>query len=169
MRAMHASSGSGPCFLAAARRLRSLAVVAAIALAHPAFAADVSVTGAWVRGTVPGQTTTGAFMQLRSPVDTALVAVTSPAAKIVEVHEMKMDGGMMKMRAVDRIAMPAGKTIDLNPGGYHVMLVGLVAPLKDGDSVPLRLTFEDKAGAKQTVDVKAVVKPLTTAAPHAMK
>jgi copper(I)-binding protein len=169
MRAMQTSSGPHRHFSAAARRLRSMAVAAAIAFAQPAFAADVSVTGAWVRGTVPGQTTTGAFMQLRSPVDTALVAVASPAAKIVEVHEMKMDGGMMKMRAVDRIAMPAGKTVDLNPGGYHVMLVGLVAPLKDGDSVPLRLTFEDKAGAKQTVDVKAVVKPLTTPAPPAMK
>jgi copper(I)-binding protein len=135
----------------------------------PAFAADVSVTGAWVRGTVAGQMTTGAFMQLSSPVDTTLVAVTSPAAKIAEVHEMKMDGGMMKMRAADKIAIPAGKPVELKPGGYHIMLVDLVAPLKDGDSVPLKLTFEDKTGAKQTVDVKAVVKPLASGAPHAMK
>lgn len=166
---MHTSSLSRLRSLAIAHCLRSLAVGAAIAVVLPAFAADVTVTGAWVRGTLTGQTTTGAFMQLASSVDTALVAVASPAAKIVEVHEMKMDGGMMKMRAVDKIAIPAGKPVDLNPGGYHVMLVGLVAPLKDGDSVPLRLTFQDKTGAKQTVDVKAVVKPLTTTAPHPMK
>jgi copper(I)-binding protein len=155
--------------LVAMRCVRSLAVVASIALALPVFAADVSVSGAWVRGTVAGQKTTGAFMQLSSRVDTTLVAVASPAAKIVQVHEMKMDGGMMKMRAVDKLAIPAGKPVELTPGGYHVMLVDLVAPLKNGDSVPLKLTFEDKTGAKQTVDVKAVVKPLTEGAPHAMK
>ena len=146
----------------------SLLAALAVAIATPVIA-QITVAEAWVRGTVAGQKTTGAFMQLRSPVDTALVAVTSPAAKIVEVHEMKMDGGMMKMRAVDRIAIPAGKPVELKPGGYHVMLVDLVAPLKDGDNVPLKLTFEDKTGGKQTVDVKAVVKPLTAAAPHAMK
>ena len=169
MRAMHTFPRSRRCSLSASRCLRSLAVAASIALALPAFAADVSVSGAWVRGTVAGQKTTGAFMQLSSPVDTTLVAVTSPAAKIAEVHEMKMDGGMMKMRAASRMAIPAGKPVDLKPGGYHIMLVGLVAPLKDGDSVPLKLTFEDKAGSKQTVDVTAVVKPLASGSPHAMK
>jgi copper(I)-binding protein len=148
--------------------IRSLLAALSIAVASPAIA-QITVSGAWVRGTVTGQKTTGAFMQLRSPVDTALVAVTSPAAKIVEVHEMKMDGGMMQMRAIERIAIPAGKPVELKPGGYHVMLVDLVAPLHDGDSVPFKLTFEDKTGAKQTVEVKAVVKPLTAAAPHAMK
>ena len=147
---------------------RSLFAVALISFALPAFA-QVSVTNAWVRGTVPNQKATGAFMQLSSPADTALVAVTSPAAKIAEVHEMKMDGGMMKMRAIDKLAVPAGKSVELKPGGYHVMLMDLVAPLKEGDTVPLKLTFEDKGGAKQTIDVKAVVKPLTAAAPHAMK
>ena len=154
--------------LARPRSIRSLLGALAIAVASPAIA-QITVTGAWVRGTVTGQMATGAFMQLRSPLDTALVAVTSPAAKLVEVHEMKMDGGMMKMRAVDRIAIPAGKPVELQPGGYHVMLVGLVAPLKDGDSVPLKLTFEDKAGVKQTGDVKAVVRPLAAPAPHVMK
>jgi len=123
--------------------------------------AQVTVTDAWVRGTVAGQKATGAFMQLKSPADAALVAAASPVAKIVEVHEMKMEGGMMKMNAVDKLALPAGKTVDLKPGGYHVMLMDLVKPLKEGDTVLLQLTFEDKAGKKQTVEVKAVVKPLT--------
>ena len=133
--------------------------VAAATFALPAFA-QVAVTDAWVRGTVAGQSATGAFMQLRSPTDTALVAAKSPVAKIVEIHEMKMEGSMMRMNAMDRLALPAGKAVDLKPGGYHVMLMDLVKPLKDGDTVPLQLTFEDRAGKKQTVEVKAVVRPL---------
>ncbi len=143
-------------------RCARLLLAAAIAVALPA-TAQVTVTGPWVRGTVTGQSATGAFMQLKSPADAALVAVTSPVAKIVELHEMKMDGGMMKMRAVDRIALPAGKPVDLKPGGYHVMMMDLVKPLKEGETVALQLTIEDKAGRKQTVDIKAAVKPLTAA------
>jgi copper(I)-binding protein len=151
------------------RRFRSLLAAVLIAIALPAAAADVSVTGAWVRGTVAGQKSTGAFMQIKSPADTALVAVSSPAAKIAEVHSMKMEGGVMKMNAVDKLAVPAGQGVELKPGGYHVMLLDLVAPLKEGDSVPLKLTFEDKAGKKETLDVKAVVRPLAAGAPHTMK
>jgi hypothetical protein len=142
---------------------RCLAATAALAAAlawAPSTSAQVAVTDAWVRGTVTGQKATGAFMQLKSPADAALVAAASPVARIVEIHEMKMEGGMMQMRAVDRLALPAGKAVDLKPGGYHVMLMDLVGPLKDGDTVPLQLTFEDKAGKKQTVEVKALVRPL---------
>lgn len=147
---------------------RSLCAVALIAIAMPA-AAQVAVTEPWVRGTVTGQKATGAFMQIKSPTDTSLVGVSSPVAKIVEVHSMKMEGGVMKMNAVSKVAVPAGQALELKPGGYHVMLVDLVAPLKDGDTVPLKLTFEDKAGKKETVDVKAVVRPLAAGAPHTMK
>ncbi len=68
---------------------------------------------------------------------------------------MKMEGGVMKMSAVDRLPLPAGKAVELKPGGYHVMLMDLAQPLKEGDTVPLTLTVEDKAGKKQTVEVKA--------------
>ena len=141
----------------------NLAATAALAAAlawAPSTSAQVTVTDAWVRGTVTGQKATGAFMQLKSPADTALVAAASPVAKIVEIHEMKMEGSMMRMNAVDRLALPAGKAVDLKPGGYHVMLMDLVKPLQAGDTVPLQLTFEDRAGKKQTVEVKAVVRPL---------
>ena len=151
-----------------ARHCRSLLAAALIGIALPT-AAQVAVTEPWVRGTVAGQKVTGAFMRLTSPVDTALVAVSSPAAKIVEMHSMKMEGGVMKMNAVDKVAVPAGQAVELKPGGYHVMLVDLVAPLKDGDTVPLKLIFEDKAGKKETVDVKAVVRPLAAGSPHAPK
>ena len=134
---------------------------AALVLAASA-AAQVAVTEPWVRGTVAGQKATGAFMQLKSPADAALVEAASPVAKIVEIHEMKMEGGMMKMRAVEKLPLPAGKAVELKPGGYHVMLMDLVQPLNEGDTVPLKLTFEDKAGKKQTVEVKAQVKALTS-------
>lgn len=141
-----------------------LAICMAFSLALPA-GAQVVVDGAWVRGTVPGQKATGAFMQLTSPTDAALVSATTPLAKIVEIHTMKSEGGMMKMTAVDKIALPAGKAVELKPGGYHVMLFELQQPLKDGDTVPLTLTFEDKAGKKATVDVKATVKGLGSPSP----
>ncbi len=140
-------------------------VLAAACLAlAPAASAQVTVTDPWVRGTVTGQKATGAFMRLTSATDAALVAAASPVAKIVEVHQMKMEGGMMKMSAVDKVALPAGKAVDLRPGGYHVMLMELVKPLNDGDTVPLLLTFEDRAGKKQTVEVKAPVRPLAAGA-----
>jgi copper(I)-binding protein len=82
---------------------------------------------------------------------------------------MKMEGGMMKMSAVDRLPLPAGKAVELKPGGYHVMLLDLVAQLKEGDTVTLKLTFEDKSGRKQTQEVKAQVKALTTGAAPAQK
>jgi copper(I)-binding protein len=143
-----------------------LALAATLGLALPA-AAQISVADPWVRGTVAGQKATGAFMQLKSATDMALVGASSPAAKIVEIHEMKMEGGMMKMSAIDKLALPAGKTVDLKPGGYHVMLMDLTSELKDGQAVALTLTLEDKAGKKSNVDVKATVKSPTAIAPHA--
>ena len=145
------------------RCARLLLVATLIATALPA-AAQIAVTDAWVRGTVTGQKVTGAFMQLKSPTDTALIAVTTPIAKFAEIHEMKHEGGMMKMNAIEKVALPAGKVVEMHPGGYHVMLMELVKPLKEGETVPLELTFQDKAGKKQTLEVKAIVKPLTAGA-----
>jgi len=139
--------------------LLSAAALAAL-MALPA-AAQVAVADAWIRGTVAGQKATGAFMQLTSLTDMALVGAASPAAKVVEIHQMKQEGGMMKMNAVDRVALPANKTVELKPGGYHIMMMDLTQPLRDGETVPLTLTFEDKAGKKQTVEVKAAVRSLT--------
>ena len=141
-------------------RMPLLIAAAFVATLAAPVAAQVAVTDAWVRGTVAGQMATGAFMRLTSPVDMTLVGAASPAAKVVEVHEMKQEGGMMKMNAVDRLPLPAGKSVELKPGGYHVMLMDLARPLKEGDVVPLTLTFVDKAGVKQTVEVKAAVRAL---------
>ena len=105
--------------------------------------AQVTVKDAWVRATVPQQKATGAFMQLQSAQDAKLLSAQSPVAGVVEVHEMAMDGGVMKMRAVPSLALPAGKAVDLKPGGYHVMLMDLKAQVKDGDTVPVTLVVEE--------------------------
>jgi len=140
--------------------------IAAFALALLPFAAqaDVSVSDAWVRGTVPGQKVTGAFMQITSATDASLVAVTSPVAKVAEIHTMSHEGGVMKMRRVEAIALPAGKPVELGPGGYHVMLMDVGQPLKEGETVPLTLTFADKAGNRTTLAVSATVRALAAPA-----
>lgn len=123
--------------------------------------AQVSVSGAWARGTVEGQKATGAYMQLRSAEAMVLVGVESPAAGVVEIHEMRMEGNTMRMRAIPRLELPAGQAVDLKPGGYHIMLMNLKAPLKKGESVPIRLKFQGKDGKPQQVEVKAEVRDLT--------
>ena len=123
--------------------------------------ADVSVSDAWVRGTVAGQTATGAFMELKASENAALLSVSSPVAGTVEVHEMSMDNGVMKMRAMPRLDLPAGKAVTLKPGSYHIMLMDLKQPLKKGDSVPLTLKVEGKDKKLSTLEVKAEVRELT--------
>ena len=136
----------------------SLALFLAASLVAIPVAAQVTVTDAWVRGTVPAQKATGAFMKLKSADDAKLVGAASPAAKIVEVHEMTMKDNVMQMRAVDAVALPAGKVVELKPGGYHVMFIDLAKPLEKGASVPITLTFVGKDGRKVTQEVKAEVR-----------
>ncbi|MEC5397554.1 copper chaperone PCu(A)C [Uliginosibacterium sp. H1] len=127
----------------------------------PAFA-QVAVKDAWIRATVPQQKATGAFMNLTASKDTKLVGASSPLAETTEVHEMRMDGDVMRMGKVDSIALPAGKTVELKSGGYHVMLMGLKAPAKEGDSVPMTLTFESADKRRENVEVKVPVRALTS-------
>ena len=117
--------------------------------------AQVKVDDPWVRATVAPQKATGAFMQLTSPKAAKVVAASSPVAEMVEIHEMKMDNGVMKMRAVEALALPAGQTVALKPGSYHVMLMGLKAPIKAGETVPLTLTLEGEDKQRTMVEVKA--------------
>jgi copper(I)-binding protein len=133
--------------------------IAAFACALPAFA-DVTVSDAWLRSTVPGQKVAGAFMRIVSTSDTALTEVSSPSAKFVEIHEMTKEGNVMKMKAVDRLPVPAEKPVELTPAAYHLMLFELKAPLNAGDKVPLKLTFENRGGRVFTVDVEATVRRL---------
>lgn len=145
--------------------IRNAALVAAL-LVSPVALAQVTVAEPWVRGTVPAQKATGAFMKITSKQDAKLVGAASPAAKVVEVHEMAMKGNVMEMRAIDALPLPAGKAVELKPGGYHVMLIDLVKPLGKGDTVPVTLTIQDKDGRKSTVEVKAEVRALGDMSKH---
>lgn len=125
--------------------------------------AEVTIADPWVRATVPAQRATGAFMTLTADQPTRLISASSAAAGVTEVHEMAMDGGVMTMRRLEKgLELPAGKPVELKPGGYHIMLMDLKGQAKEGDTVPVTLTLQGADGKKQVVEVKAVVRPLAT-------
>ena len=137
--------------------MKRITLAALIFAAFPVMA-QVTVKDPWVRATVPQQKATGAFMKITAKDGAKLVAGSSPVAGVTEVHEMKMDGGVMKMRAVEGgLDLPAGKAVELKPGGYHVMLMDLKAPLAVDGTVPLTLTFKDAKGAESKLELKVPV------------
>ncbi|QQQ01582.1 copper chaperone PCu(A)C [Lysobacter enzymogenes] len=151
----------------------SLLFAAALLCAPIAFAqmgaasasgAQVAIDAPWVRATVPRQPATGAFMRLTAARDLRLVGARSPAAEHVEVHEMAMQGQMMRMRQVASLDLPKGRAVALAPGGYHLMLIGLQRPLRAGEKVALTLLFEDADGKRSEQQVHAEVRPLATPA-----
>jgi copper(I)-binding protein len=148
-------------------RMAVLAVLAGAGFAHPTLAADakIAVSGVWARAT-PGNAPNGAaFMTFDNHgADDKLLAAEAKVAKSVELHTHIKDGEVMKMRQVMAIEVPAGKPVKMEPGGLHVMFLGLNAPLKEGESFPLTLVFE-KAGK---VDVTVPVKGAGAMSPGAM-
>jgi hypothetical protein len=120
--------------------------------------ADVTITNAWVRETKPGQEVGAAYMTLKSPADMQLIKVESQMAGTVEIHEMSMNNGVMKMRMMETLDLPANKVVELAPGGFHLMLFDMKKPFVPGNQVDMLLTFKDKAGKvfkqKITVPVK---------------
>jgi copper(I)-binding protein len=145
-------------------------VVAAVLLCCGAAQAQAQVTvqDAWVRGTVPAQEVTGAFLSVTTPTAARLVAVRTPVAGRVEIHEMAHEDGVMKMRALPTgLPLPAGQAVELKPGGYHLMLMELKQPVKAGEPVPLTLVVEGEGGRREEVAVKAEVKALGAQAPSA--
>ncbi len=145
------------------------AILAALALAavtpaaafaqHPA---PVRAQDAWARATPPGASTGAIYLTLISPSGDRLTGISSPAAQAAGVHEMRMEGSVMRMRPVEGgLALPAGQPVTLAPGGYHIMLEGLKAPLKPGQAVPVRLTFQKAP----PLEVEAQVRPIGATAP----
>jgi periplasmic copper chaperone A len=136
------------------------------AAALPAVAQTIAVSSAWARATVPGQHGTGAFMTLMAADGARLTGAASAVAGVVEIHEMKIEGNVMKMRAISAIDLPPGRSVQLAPGGYHVMLMDLKRALKPGDKILVELQFEtrDKRLLTQPVEVE-----VRTAAPAAQK
>ena len=135
-----------------------IAAVVTTLSAASALAQNITVTDAWARATVQGQKATGAFMKITAKDSAKLVGVSSPVAGVVEIHEMKMDKDVMKMSALPNgLELPAGKAVELKPGGYHVMLMDLKAPLAKDTTIPLTLTVQDAKGVKSTVELKLLV------------
>lgn len=146
--------------------MKRIIIAAAISAAFilPAHA-QLAVKDPWVRATVPSQKATGAFMQVMATEDSRLVEVQSPVAGVVEIHEMTMEKDVMKMRALPNgIDLPAGKSIELKPGGYHVMLMALKQQMKEGDTVPMTLVVEGKDKKRTGIEIKVPVKPLANSA-----
>jgi periplasmic copper chaperone A len=128
--------------------------------------AQVTVRDSWVRATVPEQKATGAFMQVTSAQDARLVEARSPVADVVEIHEMKMENEVMRMRAVPGIDLPAGKPVDLGPGGYHIMMIDLKRQVKEGEMVPMTLVVEGKDKKRQTIELTVPARALTSMPGH---
>jgi copper(I)-binding protein len=139
------------------------AAASLLALSAQAWA-QTTVTEPWVRATVPQQKASGMFAQITSTGGGKLVSASSPVAGIVEIHEMKMEGNTMRMRAIEGLELPAGKAVELKPGGYHVMLIDLKQQLKAGDTVPVTLVIQGAGGQRETVEVKAPVRALNAQA-----
>lgn len=140
---------------------RHVFATAVLALsASTLWAQTVKVEEPWVRGTVASQKATGAFMRLTPDKNARLVAASSPVAGVVEIHEMAMENDVMKMRQVSGLALAAGRTTQLKPGGYHIMLLDLKQQMKGGENVPITLVFEDEAQKRFTQDITASVTAL---------
>ena len=144
-------------------------VSAVLVVASGTAAAQVQVKDAWARPALQGQTATGAFMSLMSSDGARLVGVSSPVAGVVEIHEMVMEGSVMKMRAIPGLDLPPGRNVELKPGGYHVMLMDLKRPLKAGErvSVELRIETRDKRLVTQPIEVEVATRaPAAAAGAH---
>lgn len=147
-------------------RKTSLLVALAAISAFPAGAAQpakttggIAIEQAWTRATPPNAPVAGGFLTIRNSGDRAdrLVSVTSPDANSVEIHQMTMDGGVMRMRKLaDGLPIDAGSVVMLKPGGYHLMFIGPTHPIVEGGTVTATLRFE-KAGTREVrFDVRAL-------------
>ena len=151
------------------REIKTLLTISALLLAAAgsAIAQTVKVENAWARATVPGQQASAAFMTLTAPEGARLVGASSPAAGVAELHEMAMQGDVMKMRAVSALELPAGQPVALTPGGHHLMLMSLKAPLAAGGTVPVTLLLRDARGAEVRQEVQVPVRAAAGATPPA--
>ena len=141
----------------------SVAIALAALWAGQALAQNVQVKDPWARATVQGQKASGAFMTLTAKADTTLVGVASSVAGVAQVHEMKMDGGVMQMRALPKgLELPAGKAVTLKPGSFHLMLMDLKVPLQKDTTIPVTLRFKDAKGVESTLELRV---PVSTSAP----
>ena len=151
-----------PGRLALPRRAAPLAAALAASVLMGAAHAQVSVSDAWVRATVPQQQATAAFMQITAPQPMRLVGVQTEAAQTAEIHTMERQGDVMRMKAISGVDLPAGQAVALTPGGQHLMLMGLKTQQQAGQTVNLVLTLQTAEGKTVQQTVAAQVRPLGT-------
>lgn len=134
----------------------------AVAAINPAHSGTpLTVSEVWARPTVPGQEVAAVYMNLTSAGNATLIKVESEIAESVQIHHMTMKDGVMRMRELKRLDLPAGKTVKLAPGGTHLMMTNLKKPLNAGESVPLKLTVLNPDGSKSEARVTAPVTATT--------
>lgn len=136
--------------------------VVALLLATTAYASDVAISDVWARATAPGQENGSVGLIITSAKDARLIAVSSPVAASAEIHTMSMEGGVMKMRQLEDLPLPANQPVKLGPGGEHLMLFGLKKPLKAGDKFSLTLTIQFADKSTKKIKIKSLVKALKT-------
>lgn len=134
---------------------------ASLLLSSVVFASDIKIENASARATAPGQEVGSAGMVITSKKDAKLIAVSTPASETAEIHTMTMEDGVMKMRQLEYLALPANQPVTLGPGGDHLMFMGLKKPLKAGKTVPLTLTIQYSDNKTEKVKVKAQIKAMT--------
>lgn len=117
-----------------------------------------TVSNVWVKTTIPGSSVSAAYMQIKSATPLKLVKAESPVAGIAEIHDMKMNNGVMEMKALDTLDIPIDKTTELKPGGTHIMLMKVKQPINKGDKVPLTLTFEVPGKKLMTMKLNALAR-----------
>ena len=120
---------------------------------------DIAIESAWTRATPPNAQVAGGFLAInnRGTADDRLLGGSSPVAERIEVHEMTMDGDVMKMRPLqDGLTVPAGGSVELKPGGYHLMMTGLKQPLKQGETIDVALEFAHAGTVGVTFSVEAM-------------
>ena len=133
-----------------------LCTSALVAQAHSFKLGDINIGHPYARTTATGQASGGGYLKLENKgADVKLLSASADVSASVELHSMSMEGDVMRMRQVDGIALPKGKTVELKPGGLHIMFMGLKAPLKSGDKFPLKLKFEKAGEVTVTVNVEA--------------
>ena len=141
-------------------------IVAGLLLSGQVFAGEVQAGDAWARATAPDQETGSIGVVITSQKDARLIAVTSTAAASADIHSMSMDNGVMKMRQLTDLPLPAKQPVTLGPGGDHLMLFGLKHALKAGDIVPLTITVKFADQRTEKINIKALVRPLNYQQPQ---
>lgn len=138
--------------------MKNLVLASILATFAPFALADVTINEPWARATVPGQPVGAVYMKVSSSNAVRLVDIQADVAKDVQVHTMKMENGVMKMRDHGELEVPAGQTVALTPGGVHLMLMGLKKPLVAGETVTVKMTFQDAKNTKSTSTVTVPIR-----------